>query len=183
MKKNILYLLLFLVAFVVKAQDKYEVNASKLSVTGTSTVHDWECVANESTGAIEAVVTDGVLTKVTDFNFALTVKKLESGKSGMDKKMYDALKEDDNPTITFKIDQVLENASGITAFKGNMNIAGTSKSFTAPVEATVSGDAIQLKGEKTFLLTDFNIEPPTAMFGAINTGDEVTIHYNISLKK
>lgn len=34
-----------------------------------------------------------------------------------------------------------------------------------------------------FKMSDFNIEPPTAMFETFRTGDEVTIKYDILLHK
>jgi hypothetical protein len=32
-------------------------------------------------------------------------------------------------------------------------------------------------------MTDFNIEPPTALFGTLTTADKVTITYKIVLEK
>ena len=63
-----------------------------------------------------------------------------------------------------------------------MIIGGTKREFKTKVKISYTNGKIMLSGEKDFKLTDFNIEPPTAVFGTIKTGDEVVIHYNIQLK-
>ena len=42
-----------------------------------------------------------------------------------------------------------------------------------------SGDKITFSGEKELKMTDFNVTPPTAMFGAIKSGDDITIKYDV----
>lgn len=157
------------------------VSDSKLSVTGTSTLHDWECTVNTFTGYINANIQDNSISAITFFDFSFKVKALESGKSGMDKKTYEALKEGKYPTISYKGSKVTIKEDGSAIFSGNMTMAGTTKSFETPVQITYSNNQIKLVGEQTFKLTEFNIEPPKAMLGTIKTGETVTIHYNILL--
>ena len=47
----------------------------------------------------------------------------------------------------------------------------------------VAPNMVSLEGEKTFNMTDYGIEPPTALFGTITTGDEVTIKFKSILTK
>jgi hypothetical protein len=35
---------------------------------------------------------------------------------------------------------------------------------------------VQFVGHHTLLMTDYDLEPPVAMFGALRTADEVTVH-------
>ena len=91
-----------------------------------------------------------------------------------------ALKEKKNPVISYRGNAVKINDHTAT-FSGTMNIAGTKKELTTKVKIDYSNGKISLSGKKDFKLTDFNVEPPTAMFGTIKTGDEVAIHYNLQL--
>ena len=42
-------------------------------------------------------------------------------------------------------------------------------------EVKVSADKITLTASKEFKMTDYKVDPPTAMLGTITTGDAVTI--------
>lgn len=183
MKRVLLLLVLLLAGVNITNAQNYKANVSnsKLSVTGTSTLHDWECVVEDFTGSVNATVENGKLTGISSFNFSFKVKSLDSGKGAMNKKVYEALKEGKNPSVTYKGSKVvIEN--GKATFYGTMSMAGTTKDFQTSVAVGYTNGAITLKGERAFKLPEFNIEPPTAMFGTINTGEEVAIHYNIELK-
>ncbi|MBW2962139.1 YceI family protein [Mesonia aestuariivivens] len=154
---------------------------SKLSVSGTSTLHDWECVAETFKGNISAKIENDQIVSIDKFNFQFQVEDLKSGKSAMDNKTYDALKEKKHPTITYNGTAVVMNGHSAT-FSGTMKIAGKEREMVTKVKMNYSNGVIKLSGAKAFNLTDFNMDPPTAVFGTIKTGDEVKIHYNIQLK-
>ena len=42
--------------------------------------------------------------------------------------------------------------------------------------------AFKFTGSKSFKMTEYEIKPPTAMFGQIETGDEVNIIFDIIAK-
>lgn len=180
--KSLIAIALGLVMQIATAQEfKVQPESSKLSVTGTSTLHDWECVVETFKGSISATIKNNKIVSIESFNFQFQVDDLKSGKSAMDKKTYEALREKKNPTITYKGTAVVINDHSAT-FSGTMIIGGNKREFTTKVKIGYSNGMITLSGKKEFKLTDFNIEPPTAVFGTIKTGDEVVIHYNIQLK-
>ncbi|TQD39800.1 YceI family protein [Haloflavibacter putidus] len=181
--RNLLITVLFLVGISQINAQTFIADAanSKLSVTGTSTLHDWECVAETFTGKVEATIENSNIKSINNFHFKLKAKSLKSGKSGMDKKMYDALEEEDYPVISFKGNQVKIDGNQ-AVFIGEMSIAGNSRSISAPVKINYTNNKIHLVGKVGFELTSFNIDPPKAMFGTITTGNEVVIHYEINLK-
>jgi hypothetical protein len=37
------------------------------------------------------------------------------------------------------------------------------------------------KGSKKIKMTDFNVEPPSFMFGSVKTGDEITVTFDVTL--
>ncbi|SHJ05795.1 YceI-like domain-containing protein [Mesonia phycicola] len=181
---RILIALAFCLTMQLVVAQEYKVvsNNSKVSVTGTSSLHDWECVVNTFEGNMSATVENNEIKQIENFNFQFKVKSLDSGKSSMNKNTYEALKEDKYPTITYKGSSVVING-GTATFTGTMTIAGTAKKFTSKAKINYSNGKITLSGSEEFKLTDFNIEPPTAVFGTIKTGDVVAIHYNIQLNK
>jgi hypothetical protein len=42
--------------------------------------------------------------------------------------------------------------------------------------------SLLVKGTATLLMTDYNMEPPTAMFGTVKAGDEIKVTINLKLQ-
>ncbi len=71
-----------------------------------------------------------------------------------------------------------DEQSGLTNFRTRVTIAGKSNSYIVPSE--ISGcdhNGFILKGEVQVKLTDFDIEPPTKIFGAVKVNDHVFIKF------
>ena len=66
---------------------------------------------------------------------------------------------------------------------GYLTIAGTKKLIDLTFDAKVTGDKITLTGDHQTKMTDFKVDPPTAMFGTITTGDEVNIKFQTVFTK
>ena len=163
-------------------------SASKVVVAGTSNIHDWEMTGNDFQGILKAELADGQLVKIDQLHFAVVAESLKSGKGGMDKNTYKALKTDDNKRITYQLQKVnnidcVSNSSCKVTTTGYLTIAGTKKQVEVVFDAKVAGDKIVLTGEKKIKMTDFQVDPPTAMFGTITTGDEVNVKFNITYLK
>lgn len=151
---------------------------SKLTVAGTSSLHDWESVVNEFkvTGTLAE-------TSINNLKVEATTRSIKSGKSVMDDKTWEALKAKQFTTITFAAQTVQRSGNQLSG-NGTLTLAGKTK--TVPVKASIvqeSAQFIKVSGAVTLKMTDFGIEPPTAMFGTLQTGDEVTIKYEIQLNK
>ncbi|UJH90838.1 YceI family protein [Antarcticibacterium sp. 1MA-6-2] len=192
--KNIKLVVGTVLMMVVTAQfsiaQTYNLNntASTLKVEGTSNVHDWEVVAKDQKGKLVAEFADGQLVKISQLEFAVQAESLKSGKSGMDKNTYKALKTDSNKDITYKLNKV-NNIDCVTAgsckvtTSGTLTIAGTSKPVEITFDAKVTGDKVTLTGSKSLKMTEFKVDPPTAMFGTITTGDQVNIKFQSTFSK
>ena len=104
----------------------------------------------------------------------------------MDRKTYDALKADKFANISFKLSSATINRSGnsydINA-KGDLSIAGTTRRTDIYVKGTAEGDNITVKGSKWLKMTDFGVNPPTALMGTLTTGNDVEIVFQITMKK
>ena len=187
---SILFLVLF--TFVSQAQVKtltLQNEESKMTIEGTSTLHDWTSEVNEMSGTvtIKSSLADQIEAGegIQDVEFKAKVESIESGRgSTMDKRTYNALKYEEHPEIIFKLDKGdITSVSG-SSFQlntsGQLTIAGETKEIELNVEGKKLSDGkFQFQGSKAINMTEYNVEPPTAMFGQIVTGEEVTINFDL----
>lgn len=171
---------LFFAFGFMKAQI-YNVVDSDLEITGTSTLHDWEMNSDYSEGYLKGVVQNSNLKSIQEMRVQMKVTNLKSGKDAMDKVAYDAMKNDRFKNVDFElISATKKNENWV--LHGYFTFAGARKEVKLNVAGNVIGKTITLIGSYTFKLTDFGIEPPTAMFGTIKTGDDVSLNFNIKFK-
>ena len=106
----------------------------------------------------------------------------------MDTRTYKAIKADQFPKITFKLESaaitpVQKNKVTIKA-TGNLTIAGVTQTIVLDVVAVVNTDnSITCTGSKKIKLTDYKIDPPSYLLGAMKVANELTIQYNLTFKK
>jgi polyisoprenoid-binding protein YceI len=187
MMKSIKFYSIFISAlafFSVTAigQDVYKLQPqnSKLTVEGTSTVHDWEVEATEFNAETSLQVNQNSVEKVSSVLFTTPAEGLKSGKGIMDNKIKDALKTKKHPEIKF----LLKENEAINGEKGTISGILTIAGQTREVDVTVNFDArnpqkLGVTGEVPLKMSDFNIEQPTAMLGTIKTGDEVVVKFDL----
>lgn len=178
-------LLSILFVFVVQfafAQKSFQLQTKpELKVSGTSSLHDWEMPSSIATGSMKATEAGGKLTQIQSLSITMPAESIKSGKKGMDKKAYEALKTDRNKNVTFELKSA-SKAGDIWTLAGTFNIAGTAKQVSLKVKETSVSGIYGLIGTYSFKLSDYGITPPTAMMGTIKTGDEVKIHFNVKFK-
>lgn len=155
--------------------------ASNLVVEGTSNIHDWTMEAESTSGTMTADIDEGKLEEIDALRFTVEAEGLKSGKSGMDKNAYKALNTDKNKKITYQLKEVKDISSASNGYKvkttGTLEIAGVKKSIHLDFNLIPNSGKIVLKGEYTLNMTDYGVEPPTAMFGTISTGEIVKIKF------
>lgn len=144
------------------------VYAENVEIHGTSTLHDWKMVSNETQTVFE---NDG--SKITKLNVSVQIKTLKSGDSGLDEKAYETLKIDRNNVITFKL---LEADLAAGTIKGVFKVLDKERTETLKPEVLTLD---RVTGNFKVKMTEFGLEVPSVMFGAIKSGDEVTVKYDI----
>jgi polyisoprenoid-binding protein YceI len=163
---------------------------SSMVITGTSTIHDWEADVEEMSTEIalapEMMTQDSMANPVNSFSLTVPVESIESGKGGMNRKIYGALKEDDHPNIMFNFssatlaDTVNTPENFTLNVTGNLNIAGHVEEVTFPVKGTKVGDSgYRFEGSYGLNMKDYEVDPPSAVFGTIKSGEEVEIKFNV----
>ncbi|MCH5690128.1 YceI family protein [Niabella sp. W65] len=176
------------------AQDNYKLVESKTRnmVTGTSTLHDWRCIAEKQSGS--AIIKTGDVLEVKSLTARIAARSLKSIKENgkyyddaMDKNAYKALNADKYPEITYNLTGVsnMKTAGTTSTFSatGNLTIAGKTNKITFPVKAVSNGNAVTFTATVKFKLTAFDITPPKALMGTIKTGDDVVVILNSTFAK
>ncbi|MFT3901824.1 MAG: YceI family protein [Niabella sp.] len=189
MKRLNLLTLIVLISTSLFAQQTYTLQPSKSRniVAGTSTLHDWRCVAEQQSGTAEIDVSKGL--NIKSLSAKIVAKSLKSIKendeyfdASMDKNTYKALNADKYPEIVYVLTGIsnLKKSGATSTFTatGNLTISGKTNQISFPAKAVINGKAIVFTGSVKFNLTSFGITPPKALMGTIKTGDEVTIILN-----
>lgn len=185
------WLLIVLVAvapYTVLAQTELGIVSHTMTISGTSNMHDWTADVEKVTGTIKAKVENGKIVDIQDVAISIDAQSLKSsGGSIMNSKMNDALNSKKNPKISFKltkVDKITENAGSFrVSAMGVLSIAGANQNVSLDVIGRLlPNGSIEFAGIKKLKMTDFKVEPPTAMFGAMKTGDEVTLTFKVILQ-
>lgn len=114
--------------------------------------------------------------KIANLELKVPVADIKSERGvAMDSKMHDALKKEEYPSIGF----VLKNQIQQSTLSGELTIAGVKKSVKLPIEFKIESEMVHLKGDKSLILKDYGIIPPSAMFGQIVVGEEVTVFFEL----
>jgi polyisoprenoid-binding protein YceI len=167
-------------------QSPYSSKQSKMTVSGTSSLHEWESEVTkvEWKGALQ--LNGSELVEVKDVLVKIPVTGIKSSKGKiMDNKTYEAFNSDKNPVIQYKLITAKIKGSGpdyTIATTGNLTMAGATKPVDLMVKAKVlaNGD-VQLTASTKLNMKDFSMTPPTAMMGTIKVGEEVTVAFDITL--
>lgn len=174
--------LMLCMSLALSAQGLYQLSGKpELKVIGGSTLHDWEMVATAASGKAELTIDGQSIKAIPMAEVTMKATALKSGKGQMDELAYKALKADKNPNIHFKLTSYKNLGGNKASVTGNLTIAGTTKPITFQVLYLVKGEAVKIEGDTSFKMTDFNMTPPTAVFGTIKTEDKVKVSFKMNL--
>lgn len=193
MKKQLLLLTGFIFILLLQLQTNaqgYTTKSSKVTIDGTSSMHDWSSVVTKTNIQTDFTIANGVIQKLNSATVTMETKSIKSTKNSslMDDRTYSTLKADKFPNITFVLTKVVSiqqtgNEATVTVF-GNLTIGGVTKQTDLILKIkTLSNGEIEVKGIKKVTMSNHGIKPPSFMLGALKVGDEVTISYSVILIK
>ncbi|MDX1637610.1 MAG: YceI family protein [Balneolaceae bacterium] len=167
-----------------------------LWLEGSASVVDYRCYAEKLAGNGKIENTTEPTQNVkghgdVKVRVTIPVKALECGKNKMNRDLYDALKADEHPRITYE----LLNAELLSAgthpdstnwmkikTRGLLTIAGVTDTTELVVNGQLVGsERFRVKGIKSLNMHDFDIDPPTAMLGLIKVDEKLTVHFDVSV--
>ena len=182
------FLLLMVIApiYTVFGQDSKVVLAeSKLAVNGTSNVHDWTIEAKAMSGKASVTLDAGDLKAIKSLDFSVEVEQLKSGKSGMDKNTFKALKSTSHKNISFKLVKVVKittisDNNYTVETQGDLTIAGVTKRINQSFTVKLIGKKMVFTGKQKIDMTVYGVEPPKALMGTIKTGKDVPVDFKVT---
>lgn len=170
---------------------RYEAQStgSKMSIEGTSSLHDWTMDSTMVGGYLEAdakfpesALTDPKTAKPVVSVF-MPVRSFKSGKSSMDLRMQKEMKEGQHKRIEYKLIELkptsAAGATGALKFDatGALTVAGKTLTNTMPVTIEKLADGkLKIIGSTALKMSDYGIPPPTTL-GLFTTGDEVKLKF------
>jgi polyisoprenoid-binding protein YceI len=166
---------------------------SSIEISGTSTVSDWIVISKQLSGEMRfapsikkgkvAEAQAGTIQQATVILEVVSIKS-EKGET-MDNKLYKALKSDLHPKITFVLTNLIQlsGASDAVSASGDVHLAGVTRPMTFDLKLTRTEQGFQVTGSRSLKLSDFAIEPPTAMFGQIETGNDIVVKLGLYFTK
>ena len=194
-KKSLVLILICMMGIIsiAHSQSVYKVEDTKdidMKLLGTSTMHKWEMDASTVMGEAQFVFKKGsetALVSIKSLSFDLKVKDLKSDNKGLDKNAYKALKSDDHEEINYKLTSAKpspEKGGYLLKTKGKLTIAGVTKDILMDVHCIVNKDGtVAFTGSHKLNMTDYKVEPPSFLLGAMKTGDAITLDFTIVYKK
>jgi hypothetical protein len=172
------------------SQSKYSAKDNiNMIISGTSTMHDWEM--KSSKGECKTIFNldnDGKLKDISEMTFSILVKSLKSGKGGMDKNAYKALKADQFQYISATIKSCdiksLDNKNYTANSIIKLVIAGkTVETDLVTQIKRINDTSFSVKGEKKISMKDYGVEPPSFMLGAVKTGNDIVLNFDLILNQ
>jgi polyisoprenoid-binding protein YceI len=171
----------------LNAQSVYKLTAGKdasIKVLGTSNVHDWVLTSTAMESQGEFKLGDNQLRS---FSFSLNAKSLKSEHESMDNRTYKTMKADQYPKVTYKlvsaiVTQVQKSKYAIKT-TGELTIAGVTQTIAMTISAIINSyNTITCSGSEDIKLTDYKIDPPSFMLGAMKVKNDLTIQFNLIYK-
>lgn len=182
-------LLLILLSAKVDAQTTvYEVKSHSLRVEGTSNLHDWHADVEKMQGKMKFRIENGKISDIEDLTIEVDARSFKASRGNiMNSKINDALNSKNYPEIKYeltKVNSITEKGGVYTiSTTGQLVVSGVARTVTIDAEGTKKPDgSIEFNGSKAIRMSDHKVSPPTAMFGALTTGDEVTLKYSVLLQ-
>jgi YceI-like protein len=188
------FLVLVLITSLAVAGERARFNSastSTITVTGSSTLHDWSMHGTAIHGAIDIapeIAADPLRAEGWKSNTSalvtvhIPVVQIKSEHTRMNNIMLDAMKTKSYPEIRYELLEA-SPASGtpdsfVLKTKGKLTIAGVTRSLQMDVAAKRDGETRYIfTGDAPLKMTDFGITPPITMLGTLKTGDQVNVSF------
>ena len=164
---------------------------SELWIEGTSTVNSFECEAEKLEFDYDVPhVIEGSGFTVPGVSLLVPVRQLDCQNRRMNRDLQNALQADDHPDIrldVFRVELVPEARADVeeaghpmVRIHGVMTLAGSSRDVVIDLDGWLD-EELRLHGVGTLdvKMTDFGVDPPTALFGLVKAHDDITIRFHL----
>ena len=165
--------------------------ASRLWISGTSTVRSFECTAtafevnvDAAPNAVPALLAGEKVVRAVELQ--IPTERLDCKNGTMNEHMLKALKAKANPTIDFRLASydLAKAGDGIrVTLDGTLTIGGVEKpiSLIATAEEDSSG-ALHVVGSHEVRMTQWGLKPPSLMLGTMKVDERIKVQFDLLLK-
>lgn len=185
-RHHISLFLLLLVSFVCTPLIAQEISVdsekSRLWLEGSSNVNNFQCRAEQYQTQIDPPSGE----RTIDVEIDITVEGFECGKRRMNRDLYETLQSQKFPSISFyylttdSLTYLDEDDHYTMVVTGILRVAGTEKEIQFPMDAVLAEDGtVRATGKTTLRMTEYNVDPPRALFGLVRVNDELTVHFEL----
>ena len=175
------------------SQPTYKIETTKdvdMKLLGTSTLHKWEMETTSMSGEAQFVFKSGSesdFASLKSLSFGSEVKDLKSDSKGLDKNAYKALKSDEFKDIHYKLISAIATPAKKNEYllktSATLTVAGVTKQIDMDVNCLINANGgITFTGTDKLNMTEYNVEPPSFMLGAMKTGDAIALQFNVVYK-
>lgn len=189
--KNSLFVLMMMfcvinqdiIAFQNSESGSVTLDSNKLTINGTSNVNDFKCVYEEDVeeGANRSNADDSTReAHKPEAELVLIVDSFDCGKRGINRDFRNTLKSDIYPTINVELIEVIRKDDIPTVAIVNISMVGVTREYGVELgEAYVDNDETLVPGSQNIKMSDFGLDPPSALLGLIKVRDELTIQFSL----
>lgn len=174
----------FPLASISQVNAKLILPESKVTVRGTSSMHDWEVAVEDYVVEFSFRNAGNGKMSINNIKAVFSGASVTSDNKIMTGKAKDALMVREHPEIVFDsegIENVTINDGKISGnLKGELSLRGVSKSINISFSGNISSDRIIISGSEEVNMADYGIKPPTALLGTLKTGEKVTVELRLS---
>lgn len=170
----------------------------ELWIEGTTGPVDFTCHAEELSGSGNIENTTDPASTVNGegqaaISVSLPVASLDCGKRKMNRDMYEALKHDQFPVISYRLlnASLVEEAEDSVASgddwmtirtRGIMEIAGVRDTTSFLVQGRIyDNNKFRVKGRKEVHMDTYDIKPPSTMFGLIRAKKTLMVFFDVAV--
>ena len=166
---------------------------SNLTIAGTSNVNSFSCLCNETflKRTVKLSTSEDAMTlKFSNAILKLPTKSMDCANSRMNSDLCDALKADQYPYIVIELHEVNLRSAAAKSAKGDwtdvtamasLTITNVCKPLIMDVKVRkIGADKYRFTCSKDLKMTDFKVDPPTALFGLIKVHNEIKINLDLT---
>jgi len=189
MLKNFIAILSLFIGFICYPQLielKLNLHESHIVLSGNSTFGNWKSKAKSFKGNFSFIDDKNSSNPKKGFaSIKINSDSIISRSKLRDGSTHKALKYKEFPFIKFtsdtgKLYKKITDKKIQLIVTGVLNIAGKSKTVSMLTNLTeLSKNSLEFEGQYKLKMTDYNIKPPSVLFGLIKVEDEININYRL----
>lgn len=166
---------------------------SRMSLEGSSTLHDWSCEATEVNASISVQMSRDPATNAADLGTVewiaidVPVQAIKCGLVPMERRLYRTLNANVHPAIEFRLTDftfgpvLAMRWEMAVAVSGQLTVAGATREINLDVRVGHDdSSSLRFRGHTAIVMSDFGIEPPSEFFGLLRVHDRLEVIFDLT---